>query len=193
MQWWQHPAELNVAHHYMMATLPSIQWQNNPPSDTVHVQWPEWQRTQDTSKITIHSRPESDTKLQYVKYFTSLPIVVLKNYGSSINAVADLGLMNGIQLAARAKTVHLSTLSSQLCPTQLPVFSHTERSSNVKLTTHLHLMLMLQMHGISHPLPICLCAKVSGKGGTLPCSPSQHASNNLIHEVLFIKSHTHSV
>jgi hypothetical protein len=79
MQWWQHPAELNVAHPYMMATLPTIQWQINPPSDTVRVQWPEWQQPQHTSKIMIHPRPESDTKFQYIKYFTSLPIVVLKS------------------------------------------------------------------------------------------------------------------
>jgi len=100
MQWWQHLAELNVAHPYMMSTLPSIQWQINPPSDTVRVQWPEWQQPQHTSKIMIHPTPASDTKLQYIKFFTSLPIVVLKSYGSSITAVADLGLMNGIQLAA---------------------------------------------------------------------------------------------
>jgi len=63
----------------------------------------------------IHPRPASDTKLQYVKYFTSLPIVVLKSYGSSISAVADLSLMNGIQLVAGAKTVRLSTLSVWFC------------------------------------------------------------------------------
>jgi len=122
MQWWQHPAELNVEHLHMMATLSSIQWQINPLPDTVHVQWPEWQQPQHMSKIMIRPRPASNTKLQYIKYFTSLPIVVLKSYGSSVNAVADLGLMNGIQLAAVTKTVHFSTLSNWLCPTQLPVF-----------------------------------------------------------------------
>lgn len=115
MQWRQHPAELNVAHHYLMVTLPSIQWQINPPSDTVRVQWPEWQKPQHMSKIKIHPRPASDTKLQYIKYFTSQPIVVIKSYGSSINTVADLGLMNGIQLAAGEKTVLLSTLSNWFC------------------------------------------------------------------------------
>jgi hypothetical protein len=113
----------------------------------------------------IDHRPASDTQLQYIKCFTSLPIVVIKSYGRSINAVADLGLINWIQLAAGAKTVHLSTLSNRLCPTQLPVCSHRQRSSNIKLTTHLHLMLMLQMYGIAHSLPICLCATVSGTGG----------------------------
>lgn len=63
----------------------------------------------------IYPRPAAYTKLQYIKYFTSLPIVVLKSYGSSINAAADLGLMNGIQLAAEAKTVLLSTLSNLFC------------------------------------------------------------------------------
>jgi hypothetical protein len=122
MQWWQHPAELNVAHPCMMSTLPSIQWQINPRSDTVHVQWPEWQ--QHTSKIMIHPRPASDTKLQYIKYFTSLPIVVLKSYGSSIKAVADLDLTNGIQLAAGEKTVLLSSLSNWFCvPTSFLFFS----------------------------------------------------------------------
>lgn len=111
MQWWQHPSELNVTYPYMMAMLPSIQWQINLPSDTVRVQWPEWQQPQQTSKIMIHPRSAADTKLQYIKYFTSLPIVVPKSYGSSVNAVADRGLTNGIQLAAGAKTVHLSTLS----------------------------------------------------------------------------------
>ena len=52
---------------------------------------------------------------------------------------------------------------------------------------------MLQIHWISHRLPTCLCATVSGTSGTLPCSPSQHASNNLKHQVLFVESHMHSV
>jgi hypothetical protein len=63
----------------------------------------------------IYPRPAAYTKLQYIKYFTSLPIGVLKSYGSSINAAADLGLMNGIQPAAEAKTVLLSTLSNWFC------------------------------------------------------------------------------
>jgi hypothetical protein len=111
MQWWQHPAELNVAHAYMMAMLPSIQWWINRPFDTVCVQWPGWQQPLHTSKIMIHPRPASNKKLQYTKYSTSLRIVVLKSYSSSINAVADLGLINGFNLQQEQRL-----FTSQPCP-----------------------------------------------------------------------------
>jgi hypothetical protein len=61
MKWWQHLAELNVATTYMMVMLPSIQWQINPTSDTVHVQWPDWLAPQHTSKMLIHPSPGADT------------------------------------------------------------------------------------------------------------------------------------
>ena len=54
-------------------------------------------------------------------------------------------------------------------------------------------MLMLQIHDISHSLPICFCVTVSSTVGTLPCSPSHNASNNLTHQFLFIKCHINSV
>jgi hypothetical protein len=92
MQWWQH-----FVNPYTTAMLPRIQWQINPPPVTLSVQWPEWLQPQHTPKIMIHLRAAADTNLQYIKYFTSLPTVVLKS--SAIIAEADLGPINGIQLA----------------------------------------------------------------------------------------------
>jgi len=125
MQWWQHPAKLNVAHPFMMSMLPSIQWQINPPSDTVRVQWPEWQQPQHMSKIMIHPRPASDTKVTIYK------ILHLSANSSS----QKLWQFN--QRCSRSKSYEWDSTCSRredcsplnlvklvLCPIQLPVFPH---------------------------------------------------------------------